>query len=71
MNPQLRNQTRHDAILDAAFRKHHTDECWQCGEHENNIVETRYGFEVVCGHCGALGNEFALDDDGSEAEVRY
>lgn len=62
MNRQLRRQTREDALLDTAFDEHRADECWKCGNSDNNVVATRYGFEVICAHCGATVAEVDLDD---------
>ena len=70
MNHELRDETLRDAILDAAFRKHHTDECPDCGACDNSIAGTRYGYEVVCNWCGAVVAEIDLDDE-EPAAVYY
>lgn len=63
MNHQLCDETRRDAILDAAFREHNTDECWKCGSRDNSVIETRYGYEVICNQCGATVAEVDLDNE--------
>lgn len=70
MNRQLRDETRRDAILTAAFREHHTDRCPDCDSRDNSVIETRYGYEVICNQCGAVVVEVGLDDE-EPASVYY
>lgn len=70
MNRQLRDETRRDAILTAAFREHHTDRCPDCDSRDNSIAGTVYGYEVICNQCGATVAEADLTDE-EPASVYY
>ena len=70
MNRKLRDTTRHDDILAAAFREHHTDRCPDCGARNCGIVGTVAGYEVICMECGCHIREVDLDDE-QPAAVRY